>query len=463
MKRVNQLLIFLLLMCVSCTKTAEFSLPESDPATRLSDNSTRGSDSFYVNAEDISNYITFKRLLSKDTSFVVKSSEEFPSKDNPCAYIINYEDCWEMISTDKRTPAVLAKGPGSFIKDEVNPAAMSWMEDLANAVSSLSDNTEITKEQSVNYMFWQLITSDDRLLNEETRIVLPFPPPFGYHLVSIDSTMEYYDEMPHLITTHWGQESPYNQYCPLIPNSTTVHALAGCVAVAGAQMLNYLHCFLDAPELAPDTASCSGHAYSNNYDYSYYQYYGIPAPYQMSQWNFNELSWSRIASGDSSVIAVLIANVGKEAGLIYTEEDGSAGSISKLPDFVFAPIYNINSFYDSLYNENTVLDLLEDGYPTIVRASSSSLGGIHTGHAFIIDRYSRSQIKYIFTYEENNPEPGQQPVTTKRYTYSAPFISHFGMNWGWAGLDDDMLFVLAGPWCPANYSYQANKAMVVFH
>lgn len=44
-----------------------------------------------------------------------------------------------------------------------------------------------------------------------------------------------------LLETNWGQSSPYNNSCPLDPN-TGYRCLAGCTAVALGQILNYWNC-----------------------------------------------------------------------------------------------------------------------------------------------------------------------------------------------------------------------------
>lgn len=454
MKRIPFLILLAIMVgSVSCSEIGS-NASQSDYSFVTSDNATRGSDSYVVKQEDIESYIEFKRLLSKDESFLVRSVVSFPNEDNRTAFIINYEDSWEMISNDKRTPAVLAEGPGLFVKEEVNSAALCWMEDMANAISSMSDNPEITEEQRDNYMFWQLITCDDKLLNDETRIVLPFPPPFGYHLVSIDSTMIYYDAIPHLITTHWGQDEPYNQYCPF-KYGTYTRARAGCIAVAGAQMLFYLNQQYDVPETAPDTASCEGYTY---YEVEYYNNHNLtyPIPYQMNQWRFRSLSWVRMATSDYLAISAFIANIGTEANLIYYY-DGTGGDPVLLNNNVFANVYEVGTSYDT-YDENTILDLLQYyNMPTIVAG-----GGGNGKHVFIIDRYKISQTKYMFTYEENNPSSGGQPLTMRIYTYSSPYVSHFGMNWGEAGNYDDDWFLIEGSWILENSNYASNRMMITF-
>ncbi len=79
---------------------------------------TRGNGELYsLSPEDIEAYIHFKTLENEKDTLVVKSIIPFPSDDNPSCYVINYEDNWEMISSDKRTAAVIASGEGEFDPD----------------------------------------------------------------------------------------------------------------------------------------------------------------------------------------------------------------------------------------------------------------------------------------------------------------------------------------------------------
>lgn len=43
-----------------------------------------------------------------------------------------------------------------------------------------------------------------------------------------------------LLSTHWTQDYPYNQFCPRDPMNDYSYSYAGCPAVAMAQIFNYL-------------------------------------------------------------------------------------------------------------------------------------------------------------------------------------------------------------------------------
>lgn len=416
---------------------------------------TKSNDNHYkITEKDIESYIEFKRILKKKESLDGIVVEPFPENDNPIAYVVQFPNCWELLSSDKRTPPVLAEGPGVFKEDE-NPAALFWMKDLCRAVAALSSTDELSSFHKDNVLFWKLINGDENIIEnhlDDTRsLTLPFHP--GYFIESIDSTF-ISETIPHYLSTHWGQESPYNLYCP-DKFLDSGKAPAGCVAIAGAQMLYYLHFRFFIPDQAPDSAFCSGHSYYNFDNYAYYVLNHLPSPYQMSQGSFSSSAWTDMASGNSYTIAALVANIGKEAGLTYCNNE-TFGFISDLPSNVFSPIYGISSEYCS-YDEDVILyKLEEDALPSIVRAEDSDYNG--SGHAFIIDRYSYNQVRYCFTFRKRD-DPS---IMIKDVIYTTPVYTQFGMNWGWNGVGDDYMFAVQGDWNPSIYNFTANKAMVVF-
>ncbi len=43
--------------------------------------------------------------------------------------------------------------------------------------------------------------------------------------------------MEPLLTSHWGQNEPYNNSCPTIPGIASIRTVTGCVATGMAQVL----------------------------------------------------------------------------------------------------------------------------------------------------------------------------------------------------------------------------------
>jgi len=398
---------------------------------------------YKVDETDIDYYISFKeKVTQKD--IVVNSVELVKKGGLVVAYAINYDDSWELVSGDKRTPTVLASGKGAFSTTSGNRSFDMWISHLCYSVSSLSKLTELKKIHQNNINHWRLITEDQEYL---ATIMDVTRSSFGSHL-ELDriDTVDVSVSSNHLVSTHWGQSAPFNMFCPLKSNSETQRVPAGCVAIAGAQILNYMYNEFGVPETAPTVASCSGHAPNN---------------YVMSQSGFSSSAWDSISNLDSTVIAALIAYVGKTAQLNYAD-NGTTGSLYKLRNYVLAPsIWDsvIWDYYDDDY-EDIVYNLLLSNLPSIIGVNifeGTNLDYIG-GHAFIIDSYKLAAIDYYYYY--NVIEAGQI-VSSYEYVESTDPIRYFGMNWGWNGLYDDGWYIAVGPWALNNYNYEFDPIEVI--
>ena len=359
---------------------------------------------------------------------------------------------WTIYSTDKRVPAIVAQSrSGSFQEYMKNETMALWIEHMANdmkRIKQTDDKNLSLSEQEIkqNKEYWESICQIEKYLNKngKTRGPIidpsnPIPATGHYELTSSYTTEEVYDSIVHLIPVHWHQNTPFNTYCPY--NSTwTKKAYAGCVAIAGAQMLYYLHETLGVPTEAPSTASCSGNI--NNYS--------------MEQGNFNSTVWNNMRYNDSYA-APLIANVGLLVNTDYGDE-GSGANTEDLVNHVFAN-YGISCTYGN-YNAETIKSNLLSNLPVIVRADGTKhhilfiVPQFSDGHAFIIDGYKRSRTAthntYTWVYDAPvNPNvPRPEIPQTSSTTYTSPSITLFKMNWGWGNSYDydNVWFAPTGDW-----------------
>ena len=427
-------------------------------------------DDNVVSEKDIESYLLYKELAYGKKSLSVTSISE--GEDTLC-YVINYEEGWEILSGDKRAPVLLAYGDrGSFTTETDNVEMLAWLESLVADVQALKHLDTLppcTDEQLSNMhsakTFWALINCEDCAVFPKTRFNPDdYPESVGHwELKGTTTSTELFDSF-RLMQTHWGQSvDHYNEYCPLKTSSSDgSRAPAGCVAVAGAQMLYYLHFCLSVPTNAPDTVFCSGYVGNGNY-------YQFPGGSSSTTWNYmlaNALNEKGYYSA-----AVLIADVGKKVGMAYGN-DGSSASTSNLPSQVFSP-YGISCTYVS-YNSSTTSQSLLNGMPVIVRAYGTRtyvLGlfpKYSDGHSFIIDGYRRYRKKITYQYEwEWDEWNGTGPIPYGgNYTtvsYGSPYITDYRMNWGWSNADDDSYFAPSGNWgitfsdgSYCNFIYQRN-------
>lgn len=371
-------------------------------------------------------------------------------------YIINNKanGGWTIYSTDTRVPAIIAQSStGNFNEDLKNEALEIWMKSISQDMRAIrkAKNSELNftaKEIESNEDFWNPIKNVATYLSKQAN--LPIINQKGhYELVGKYSYTEVYDSIPRMTETNWNQEFPYNVYCPYVSKSK--NSLAGCVAIAGAQMLYFLHYKLGVPEKAPSKATCNSSIYDGpNYD--------------MEQTNYTSSIWDEMRYSDMNA-APLIANVGKRVGMHYGELASSA-STPDLVQKVFVP-YGISCVYAD-YNEDIIKSYMMENMPVLLRASGFNKDGIEGGHAFIADRYKRERIVektvYEWKYDDVKPNPdGTLPLLPMKptrivTTNSLPVISMIGINWGWGvGRNaDDQWFTLTGDWINKTDQDQTN-------
>lgn len=376
---------------------------------------------------------------------------------------------WTIYSSDTRVPAIVAQSnEGSFEELMKIDGARLWIEAMAEdmaVIKRCSDKElKFTKQEIENNKnFWKSITSFDALLRErQTRgdfddDLLPRYPGH-YELMFSESHNETYDSIPSLLNTHWRQGEPYNHYCPLKTNNLE-HAPAGCVAIAGAQMLYYLHNHISMPTVAPSQAYCLGNV----------------SDYTFDQFNYNSTVWDIMPketySFDSLAAAPLIANVGKRLDMDYGN-DGSGAYTEDLVEEVFRP-YGIRCAYvdyNDPFNRGLLCMSLLNNMPVILDARTLVPEGGKEGHAFIADRYKRSRTvtvnHYEWVYDDLPPLTLVRPVAPKTVTtYESPTISMIGMNWGWGSLYDvpSEWFGLMDDWIVTNapqYNWNISRHII---
>lgn len=459
--------VFLLLIVVSfasCAKSEEILFESSNNRKAITDLTTRGTDILYgVTSKDIEAYLSYKSLASKDESFKVKSVSLFPEED-PALYAINYNGYWEMVSTDKRTAPVIATGDGVFDPNTDDGGFLIWLKCLAEEISVLKKTNLQPKNSMNNLKFWGLITADKGLINalsQPTRSgpdTLYHPVPGHYELVDVEDHETIVSSINHLISTKWGQTSPYNTYCPRDANAYYNLCYAGCAPVAAGQIIYYYHYANDSCPAVYDSAYCNTLQHPNT------------VWSQMNQYNKSDLNWPKFQTGDSSkMAAILLANIGKGIPVRYHRTTATViDSLRQLMDVLYDeyeleshfdyflyPSFTCMSAYDYLYS------LLDAGYPSIL----SAYYNLYSGHVFILDRYKYSFITnvyhYIFVPDSYQPgHPVQYEEVEYRDTLST--LRYFGMNWGLNGQYDDSWFVDSGDWIVNSLNFNYKREMLTF-
>lgn len=447
----------LLLTMISCNQD---SLPPSenpltwDGGTRAEKNPLDEIDFsaldtvYFVTDKDVEDYIHFKELLAKGQGKEFAIQEVVPlglNDEATLAYLLNYNEGWEIISADKRAPLVLAAGEDErFVFDEVPEETMAWIEGLEadilyiRTLKKLPEDVskDILEKIELNLNLWNSFSS--RIKNEkgETRAG-EFD---GYwELISSELLSTTNTDYPHLITypySSFHQLSPYNVFCPIVSSGSSVHAPTGCVAVAGSMMLAYLHDKTGVPYFGPDYAYYTGTIY--NWSFS-------------SHTSSSSTIWEELDNDNRA--AALMAFVGHRVGMQYGANDSGAYA-SDLVDDVFS-YFGINCSYNS-FSTSAINTSLQNELPVIISAFGirNSILGIYYysyRHSFIVDSYITSQSTYRNTYtwhysnSSNIPRPDIDDDI--QIVVSSPSLTFYRMRWGGGGgAKDRQLYAPSGDW-----------------
>lgn len=442
--------VLLLFATYGCRKTdfdiITISLQQSVPITKAG-SFPRDTSCYDVTFSDINNYLINKQANAKHNSKTSKVLDIQPKvgATGITSYVINYEKGCEIISADKRVCPVLAFSESENIDiSDIPDAAKEWLQELNDQIDNIRmmTNYPLSEIDLANLRYWNNLAKSGYLDPfDPPEIPSSYPPG---HWTLVDSQIDYYNNVvDHLVPVKWGQGSPFNNCCPYLrqdfPGKRTP---AGCVAIAGAQLLYYLHSLWGVPEKAPSSGSVTGYVVPSN---DYVQ--NCPTE--------NATIWDQMAMHNDST-AFLIGSIGKGVGMAYGSyyeiRNGelvniqSGASFESFPNYI-ADKYGIYSTLDSLYNNSgvsTITNSIDNDLPVYVCAINSE-----QGHAFLIDAYRQDYRKYtnIFQYVCDDPTINSMlhlPRVTK--IIHEPMSKYFKMNWGYEGEGDEIWFAPLQDW-----------------
>ena len=429
---------------------------------------------YLVTSTDLETYLELQPNSPNGIKRAVKSVEaKGPNADVPLMYIVNYDKGWEILSADKRAQPVLAfSDGGEFSFETANPGERIWLEGLACDVLNLRTADKALQsraaENNPNVGFWRGLEVRKKMMEEELEMMTRFeiPDSIDWPLIpgpkpGLPDTPDYpehghweltrtttesipVDTVNHIIQTRWHQKYPWNYYCPLENGQRTI---AGCVAIAAAQMLYYLHNEIGFPQSAL-------------LDSSFYEEY--PDYNNSTIWSVMGHEVEYPLSVEEFSAARLIRDVGAKAEVEYGISNSGGAYTSEMPVKVFQP-YGISCAFAD-YAVSTVKSSLRQGMPVYMTAYSEPLSG---GHAFIIDGYIRyktvTTYEYSWFYDEefaaNNPIDKVLP----RYEYrdGPADIQYICMNWGWSNdIDNYTWYGMGSDWSTITGTYRYLKEML---
>ena len=196
-------------------------------------------------------------------------------------------------------------------------------------------------------------------------------------------------DIPILLTTKWHQHSPYNDMSPIVVDGN-IKSLAGCVAIAAAQIVYYWH--KDNPS-------------STFYDTPTYSYGKAPVTYSVPagtryNWELIKDSYTdKNSVNEREAVAQLAYVVGTSAWLQYSAT-GTGGQINDVI-VPFSTQFRLNprakycskSKFSQMDWEQLLYDNLLKNQPILYSGGSGA-----EGHAVVIDGYDAKSNLFHFNF-----------------------------------------------------------------
>lgn len=491
MNRIYYLATLALLALASCTNLDD----DFRPSNPKKQPSKRSEVQRYQVSLRSATYFAQKLQLEDGVSRQIKSIEPVTSGQDTLLYFVNYakDQGWVVLSGDKRTEAILASSTvGSIEKDALGGSAV-WFDDLAGKIYGIKHSNS-KPPQSGDYAMWckiDTLTLGLRPEGKEARALPPKEPgEYDYEDVLVDSKVEVVVDkaVGPLTKTKWGQSKPWNMCTPYWRN-TGERCLTGCVAVAGAQMLYYLHYFKNKPQGFYSRGWCTGYVWDNkNHSYTFHF-----EDFRADTWDKMLLKAPRNYPLDEGTewVALLMGFVGFHVGMEYGIE--ASGAYTEKLVQVYR-MFDIGAEFTD-YDTNLVKASLDKMLPVNIEAYAEKTKkkflfikvGWHyaNGHSWIIDGYKEKRIRYTYTYERRpieehgeiqsvpkdktvivdaHPSPAFRPSYGMRYTVTEYHGGYFfwKMNFGWGGSHDsgDYLTHEGAVWETNVGDYQYRKKLI---
>lgn len=218
-----------------------------------------------------------------------------------------------------------------------------------------------------------------------------------------------------LLTTKWGQEGVYGAYCS--------NGIAGCVATAMAQVLNY-HAWPESITLSKDMGN---HKRNDIVGLDWVK---------IRQHQGGFYCWSCEAE-THDLISTLLREVGERVDMNYTNPSASGAYYTKAPSAMLSLGYCVPKNWER-WPFVTMQKSIRAGNPVLIRGTNSN-----DGHMWIVDGYVEYKCGVEY-YEWVNPESGIvgfdddiKDLSEGMYMVTSSTVVernwlHF--NWGWDGV-----------------------------
>ena len=460
---VSLLVIALNGLFVSCSEEGNGMLEESSLA--IQDNMINNTKGFaknnrlyHVTAEDVSKYSDATRNKQKYTMDV------YEAEGDTLLYLLNYEKGWMIIAGDKRiNPIVAESDTGELTLKTDNETFLTWIDSYADEIRFIKKDDSIIENEYTK--LWDNITRNNSMYKVIKHEHTKEQPEFKWCVVPFTYCDSSYivETIPHLISTKWGQGSPWNSKLPLDMNASNSRCPTGCTAVALSQLIYYMHYFIGKPtglyhDISISMSNISGPTTNIGFSRS---------NYNNNSTRWNDMALTYYGTGNKSYVGDLMLDVGNRVGMSYSGT-GSGANFS-----TSAVSYYSLTYCGASYNFQDVKNDLQNSKPLAITADDNTVG-----HAWIIDglavRYQHWVTELQFEYSENwmyawayfdtfeqlqQNYDIQDPSETIILDGGTTTTDYLLMNWGWNGSYDNGYYgsYPSSQWNAGGYQFQYNK------
>ncbi len=302
-----------------------------------------------VSIEEAENYAenVLYYQYGESVDFQTENAATRSSGEVPLYYTFSGDNHFVIISAERSFEPVLAYSNTSGLPenpDDLPPAFIQWMDDLAQQIARVRDHDIEPGERTISN--WEKISVRERA-SGQTRGVSP------------------------LLSTTWNQGCGYNGMCPADSDGPCGRVYTGCVATAQAQAMKY----------HAHPASGVG-----NECYTHSDYGELCADYASAFYD-----WTSMPNGSGNAeVAELMYHCGVSVQMNYSPS-GSGSYTYKVHDALMDHFdYTTNMDYVSRYNfdpadwEDLMRKECDNGRVMVYKGSGSG------GHAFVLDGYNDS-------------------------------------------------------------------------
>ncbi len=328
---------------------------------------------------------------------------------------------WVVVSRDDLVRPIIAYGESPVSLDKLNPLFLKWIKKVDDTVatavkqygtvsiSTLAETNSTTNSLMLIAQQWQKLTVEPAEFNAKKA---EFPKLSKTTSTASITPLLWMNNGNETDGINWGQESWYNERCPINSSGPGGHDVTGCVATAMAQIMRY-HQF-------PQQGHGSYNDGNQFVDFGATIYLWSSMPYRLDYYSYP-------TQDQIDAVSTLMYHAGVSVNMIY-------GSYLSSADPSYVPSA-INDFFRYQHMKYLQRDKYSGNWETMLLSELEAkrplfYGGSGTmgGHAFVLDGYDGG--------------------------------GYYHFNWGWNGSENG--FFALNNLTPANSNFSAGQIAVKF-